>query len=41
MRSVNCSVCDSHIYGVGRCQWGSLLTLLFTEDLKDVLDDAN
>ena len=39
--SIAVSECDSHIPGVGRCQWGSLLTLLFMEDLKDVLDDGN
>ena len=25
----------------GRCQWGSLLTLLFAVDLKAALDGAN
>ena len=30
--------CDLHIPGVGRCQWGSLLTVLFTEDIKVALE---
>ena len=30
--------CDLHIPGVGKCQRGSLLTVLFTEDIKVALE---